>query len=385
MKAAGFLLLALLLAQGAAFAEKPPKQELLRKEKRLEDVQRQIREEKKAIKEIAGKETDVLGELERVNKELTAKREELSALNGSVAGLQKDLSASERRVSSLEAQKKKLAARLRARLRAMYKMTRGEAMEVLLSADSSTLGRRHKYLTMIMDIDSGLIEGYEKTIAGLDAERKKKAAILSEADSARRAAAAKKAESEGLHRTKLALLNDIKHEKARREGAVAELEKAARELTNLIEGLRGSAEEVEVPRGTGFASMRGRLAMPADGQVVSRYGKVKHPKFQTVTFNNGVVIESALGSPVKSVYDGKVVYVGWLKGYGQVLIVDHRGGFYTLYAHLGKVLKGKGDEVLKGGELGAVGDSGPEGRPGLYFEVRHRGVPKDPMDWLSGR
>ncbi|CAG1066804.1 Murein hydrolase activator EnvC [uncultured bacterium] len=385
MKGAAIFLFALLLIQGAAFAEKPPKQELLRKEKRLEDVQRQIREEKKAIKEISGKETDVLGELENINRELTAKREELSVLNGSVAGLQKDVAASDRRISSFESDRKKLETRLRARLRAMYKMGRGEAMEVLFSSDSSTLGRRHKYLTMIMDLDAGLIEGYEKTIAGLDAERRRKASILNEADSARRAAAMKKAESESLHRTKLALLNGIKQEKVRREGAVAELEKAASELTKLIDGLRGSKDEPDVPRGTGFASMKGRLSMPSAGQVVSRYGKVKHPKFQTVTFNNGVVIESALGSPVKSVYDGKVVYVGWLKGYGQVLIVDHRGGFYTLYAHLGKVLKDKGEEVARGVELGLVGDSGPDGRPGLYFEVRHRGVPKDPMDWLSGR
>ncbi|OGP12794.1 MAG: hypothetical protein A2052_07595 [Deltaproteobacteria bacterium GWA2_54_12] len=383
MRLAVLVFLVLAFAQGA-FAEKPPKQELLKKEKRLEDVQRQIREEKKAIKEISGKETDVLGELENINKELTAKREELTVLNGSVAGLQKDVASSERRISLIEADKKKLESRLTARLRAMYKMGRGEAMEVLFSSDSSTLGRRHKYLTMIMDLDAGLIERYEKTITALDGERKKKASILNEADSARRAAASKKAESEALHKTKLALLNGIKQEKVRREGAVAELEKAASELTKLIDRLR-TTHEPDAPKGTGFASMKGRLVMPADGQVTSRYGKVKHPKFQTVTFNNGITIESALGSSVKSVYDGKVVYVGWLKGYGQVLILDHKGGFYTLYAHLGKVSKDKGEDVTRGAELGLVGDSGPEGRPGLYFEVRQRGVPKDPMDWLKGR
>lgn len=384
MRLAALVFLALVFVQGAAHAEKPPKQELLKKEKRLEDVQRQIREEKKAIKEISGKETDVLGELENINKELTVKREELSVLNGSVAGLQKDVAVSERRISLIEADKKKLASRLTARLRAMYKMGRGEAMEVLFSSDSSTLGRRHKYLTMIMDMDSSLIERYEKTIAALDGERKKKASILNEADSARRSAALKKAESEALHRTKLSLLNGIKQEKVRREGAVAELEKAASELTKLIDRLR-TTHEPDAPKGTGFASMKGALSMPADGQVTSRYGKVKHPRFQTVTFNNGITIEAALGSIVKSVYDGKVVYVGWLKGYGQVLILDHKGGFYTLYAHLGKVSKDKGEDVARGAELGLVGDSGPEGRPGLYFEVRQRGVPKDPMDWLSGR
>jgi septal ring factor EnvC (AmiA/AmiB activator) len=219
-------------------------------------------------------------------------------LSGAVAGLQQDVTASDRRISSFESDKKKLEVRLRARLRAMYKMGRGEAMEVLLSSDSSTLGRRHKYLTMIMDMDAGLIQGYEKTIAGLDAERRKKASILNEADSARRAAAMKKTEAEALHKTKLTLLSDIKLEKVRREGAVAELEKAASELTKLIDRLRSaSVEQPDAPKGTGFASMKGRLAMPANGQITSRYGKVKHPRFQTVTFNNGIIIDSPWALP----------------------------------------------------------------------------------------
>lgn len=385
MTRALLFLLALFLLAPSAFAEKAPKQELLKKEKRLEDVQRQIREEKQAIREISGKETDVLGELENINKELTAKREELRALNESAAGLQKDVASSDRRISGLEAQKKKLEARLLARLRAMYKMVRGEAMELLFSSDQGNLGRRHKYLTMIMDMDAGLIEGYEKTISSLDAERKTKASVLSQVDTVRKSAASKETETETLQREKTALLNGIKKEKVRKEGAVRELEKAAAELTNLIERLRSSSDEPETPSGSGFAAMKGRLPMPAEGQVVSKYGKVKHPKFQTITFNNGITIEAALGSAVKSVFDGKVIYVGWLKGYGQVLILDHRGGFYTLYAHLGKVAREKGDEVARGAELGLVGDSGPEGRPGLYFELRQRGTPKDPQDWLSGR
>lgn len=385
MKLAAVLLLALFMSLGAAHAEKQPKQELLKKEKKLEDVQRRIREEKKAISEISGKETDVLGELDGINRELSQKREELSVLDGSVADLRKEVAVSDRRIQSLESRKIKLEARLAARLKAMYKMSRGQAMELLLSSDSSTLGRRHKYLAMIMEIDAGLLEGYEKTIAGLDSERRKKASVLRQADEARLDVVRKKAEAESLSRAKTALLNDMKHEKTRREGAVRELERAAAGLTKLIDSLRGPAVEPDAPKGTGFASMRGRLPMPTNGQVTSRYGKVKHPRFNTVTFNNGITIGSLLGSPVKSVYGGKVVYVGWLKGYGQVLILDHKGGFYTLYAHLGKVLKDKGEDVASGDEVGLVGDSGPEGSPGLYFEVRQRGVPKDPMDWLSGR
>ena len=104
-----------------------------------------------------------------------------------------------------------------------------------------------------------------------------------------------------------------------------------------------------------------------------------------MTFNNGITIEAPLGETIKSVYDGKVIYVGWLKGYGQVMIIDHKGGYYTLFAHLGRALMETGQEAAKGADVGLVGDSGPEGKAGLYFEIRQKGVPRDPMGWLSAR
>ncbi|MEK7774234.1 MAG: peptidoglycan DD-metalloendopeptidase family protein, partial [Deltaproteobacteria bacterium] len=86
-----------------------------------------------------------------------------------------------------------------------------------------------------------------------------------------------------------------------------------------------------------------------------------------------------------NVYDGKVVYVGWLKGYGQVMIIDHKGGYYTLFAYLSKVLKERGDAVKEGAEVALAGDTGPDSTQGLYFEVRHRGVPRDPLTWLAAK
>ncbi|MBI5902681.1 MAG: peptidoglycan DD-metalloendopeptidase family protein, partial [Deltaproteobacteria bacterium] len=80
-----------------------------------------------------------------------------------------------------------------------------------------------------------------------------------------------------------------------------------------------------------------------------------------------------------------VVYVGWLKGYGQVMIVDHRGGYYTLFAYLSRALKERGDMVKQGAEIALVGDTGPDSTPGLYFEIRQKGVPRDPMSWLAAR
>ncbi|MBW7956914.1 MAG: peptidoglycan DD-metalloendopeptidase family protein [Deltaproteobacteria bacterium] len=368
----------------ALAAEKSARQELIKKEKSLEDVKRQIRENKKGIIEAAEKEMDILGELEVISKDLAAKREELRAVRASIQKIRKESGRVGAEIERLEARKRELADRLKARLKAMYKMKRGETMEVLFSSDAGNLGRRHKYLTMLMDMDAELMEDFSATLGTLEAEKEKNALLLTELGTARAEALLRQKEAEALQRKKLALLSGVKQEKARRERVQKELEEAATELSKLIDRLR-AAESEAPPSGTGFPSMKGRLPMPVNGKVISFYGKVRHPKFQTVTFNNGITIESPLGQPVNSVYAGKVIYVGWLKGYGQVMIIDHKGGFYTLYAHLGKVLKETGEEVESGAEVGLIGDSGPDGRPGLYFEIRQKGIPRDPMAWLSAR
>lgn len=363
------------------------RQEISKKEKRLDDVKKQIKEEKKGIKIIAEKETGILGELESINKGLVEKREELRGAQASLAAVHKEVSFTNANIARIEKQKRVYAERLRARLKAIYKMRRGESMDLLFTASSSgELGRRHKYLTMIMDRDSDIIDGFEKSIEDLGIEKKRLSVLLAEAEGVKRSVEAKKTEAESLHRERLSLLGEVKSEKDRRLKVVKELEQAAAELSDLLARLR-TEEEPEGPSdvSSGFAGMRGRLPSPVEGPVVSEFGKVKHPKFQTVTFNNGIVIEAPVGTPVRSVYDGKVIYVGWLKGYGQVLIIDHKGGYYTLFAHLAKALKDKGDEVKKGAEVGLVGDTGSQGAAGLYFEIRQRGVPRDPSVWLSRR
>jgi murein hydrolase activator len=128
--------------------------------------------------------------------------------------------------------------------------------------------------------------------------------------------------------------------------------------------------------------VRGRLAWPADGKVVAEYGAQVHPRFGTKTFRNGIDIEVAEGTDIKAVYPGHVVYTGWFRGYGNLIIVDHGGEYYTLYAHAADIKVNEGDEVKQGQSIGTVGDTGSLQGPRLYFEVRHQGKPQDPAQWL---
>ncbi|MBI5559775.1 MAG: peptidoglycan DD-metalloendopeptidase family protein, partial [Deltaproteobacteria bacterium] len=247
----------------------------------------------------------------------------------------------------------------------------------------SDIERRYRLLTVIMDSDRKLIEEAEGNLKELGEEKERLAFLDKRLRSALASARLQKAEFERTLRQRETILSATRKEKVIYLSMERELESAEKDLLSLIEKLR--EEGGTTLGGSGFAAMRGKLPMPVEGRIISSYGKVTNPKFNTVTFNNGVLIEASFGKPVKSVYEGKVVYVGWLKGYGEVLIIDHGGGFYTLFAHLSDVLKKRGEGVEKGEVIGLVGDSGPNNAAGLYFEVRERGVPRDPRDWIAAR
>ncbi|MEK6791133.1 MAG: peptidoglycan DD-metalloendopeptidase family protein [Deltaproteobacteria bacterium] len=366
-----------------SLAADKPARELLKKEKKLEDVHRRIRDEKKTVQAISEKETDILGAIDAVNRSLAASAAALSSVEASLSGIERDLSAAAASVQRLEHEKMEVSERLALRLRAMYKMRRTPSVVFLLSSASmDDMGRRYRNLALIMDSDIDLISDYEKKAASYDSERERLKGIAARNETARLEIIVAQKAVERNRRKKAALLAGVRREKSRRLNVVKELEGAAVELTTLI----GTLKAESVQDGTdGFASMRGKLMMPVEGRIISGYGSVKHPKFGTQTFNNGIIIEAKALAPVRSVYDGVVIYIGWLKGYGQVMIIDNGNGFYTLFAYLSKTLKGVKEPVKKGDEVALAGESGTQAASGLYFEIRQKGVPRDPVPWFAQR
>jgi septal ring factor EnvC (AmiA/AmiB activator) len=113
------------------------------------------------------------------------------------------------------------------------------------------------------------------------------------------------------------------------------------------------------------------------------FGKVVNPRFNTVTVQKGLDLRAAAGTQVVSVGEGAVAFAGWLKGYGNLVIVDHGSGYHSLYAHLGELSVEVGNEVQEGEALGSVGDTGSLKGAYLYFEIRKQGQAVDPLPWLK--
>lgn len=131
-----------------------------------------------------------------------------------------------------------------------------------------------------------------------------------------------------------------------------------------------------------FSSLRGKLNLPVRGAITNRFGS---PRAESGVSWRGLFIKSAEGSEVKSIASGRVVFADWLRGFGNVLIVDHGSGYMSIYGNNQAVLKQVGERVVAGDTIASVGNSGGNETSGLYFELRLKSKPFDPLSWCLAR
>jgi septal ring factor EnvC (AmiA/AmiB activator) len=131
--------------------------------------------------------------------------------------------------------------------------------------------------------------------------------------------------------------------------------------------------------------MKGRLSPPVRGSITTYFGKYKQGKVGITTYADGIDIKTVAGSEIKAVYSGKVVYAGQLKGYGNLIIIDHDHQYYSLISRAAELYKKEADIVSTGEVIGIMTESGGLLGEGLHFEIRHGTNPQNPLNWLNKR
>jgi septal ring factor EnvC (AmiA/AmiB activator) len=189
-------------------------------------------------------------------------------------------------------------------------------------------------------------------------------------------------------RAKRTLLASIQKERLSHEEAQREMEAAALEvesmLTRLDEKRKASilhtveSEREAKARAASFDLLKGRLPWPIEGRLL------KTPE-RDALLHKGVYIEVEEGRAIEAVAQGTVVFADYFKGYGNLCIIDHGTSYHTLYAHSQELLVKIGDRVEAGQVIGRAGSSGAASSPRLYFELRHRGRPINPIPWMVAR
>jgi septal ring factor EnvC (AmiA/AmiB activator) len=353
----------------------------------LKKIQKDIQAHRAKTKELKQKEAGVMKQLSHLDKEIALSKELVVQLDAREALLGQQIDSLRLNVSYEEQILAYQQKRLAARIRQMYmRGPRYDLQVILTSPNVVEASRRYKFLQMTAERDANLVEEVRTRKSDLQHEQ----AVLTEAMADVVALTnARRQEDEKLKDSKNARVNmlmAIRSEKSQHTEAIDELKRSGEQMKDLIGQLEqrrlADRDRGGLPAGE-FGKLKGQLMRPVSGQITKKFGKDKHPKFGTVTFNNGVNIKAPAGAPIKAVAAGRVEFVDWISGYGNCIILNHGEGYYTLYAHTAQIFVKMAQMVSRGDVIAEVGDSGSLNGYECHFEIRKSKQALDPMKWFA--
>jgi septal ring factor EnvC (AmiA/AmiB activator) len=341
------------------------------------------------IRRIRGQVARDAAEKDRLARSLRAAEQSAATARAELQRLQGERSEREQRRAELAGERRERERDLQRerealarQVRAAYMMGREDPLRVLLDgADPARADRLRTYhaffgrarAAQVARIEAA-VRGIERIDAGLATEQREIARLEQ-----RQGAEVTRIEAARTERGKV--LAQLTAESQARTASLQRLQREQAALEGLLRELRRAAAAQQFPSDgkSPFAAMRGKLAWPVPGRLTSRFGE---RRAGTVRWD-GVMIAADRGTPVRAVYRGRVVYADWLAGLGLLLILDHGGGYLSLYGHNEQLFRAVGDTVAPGDTVAAVGDSGGRPSAGLYFEIRQAAKPVDPAPWFS--
>lgn len=365
--------------------------------KELENIRKEIQKYEAQLSQNKNKETSISNLVSDLDREIDLTTNYLRNLRRGIRKSEQQVKSDQKNIAKTSAELEKLKALVKKRLIVFYKHGRVNDIELLLSRKNfGQVKAWLKYEKLVAENDRrtirSLIEKNNSLARQQDLlklEISKKAQDLEE----------RKKEEQRLKKSRKRrqqLLASVRKDNKLLEQRLEEVREAQRQILSFItrnEELR-LTKDIRQPKGAikdslaqqpkvKFASLKGKLMWPAKGKIVSHFGRHKHPTLKTITENLGVEIKAPLGAPVVAVDDGQVATITWQRGQGNIIIISHDDGYYTVYTHLAEIRVELQEYVRKGQEIGTVGDSGSLSGPVLHFQIWKNTQNLNPEDWLT--
>jgi septal ring factor EnvC (AmiA/AmiB activator) len=360
------LLCAIVVAQ--APDQRKPQTPAQRAAERIRALQREA-------EALVAQESQLLVELRKLELVRQIKVEELTDINRKQGETSHQLEDAAARADALRLIADADRPDVEARLVQLYKLGRAGYWRLLLDVDDvRSIGRIYRTAAAMTHLDRERIQAHQRTLDALAKERLTLQARARELAALEAQGTRARAALDRAVQTRSALVDSIDRRRDLNAQWIGELEAAQQRLQTSIAQLDGSA----LP----FRPFQGVLPWPARGSVSSRFGRQPSSRFGTSIVKNGIEIDLAEGQPVRVVHEGVVAFADQFTGYGNLVIVEHGDGAFSLYGHLSAVEVQKGAQVDALAVLGRSGRN-PNGVPAVYFELRVDGKPVDPLQWLQ--
>ncbi|HEX7382652.1 MAG TPA: peptidoglycan DD-metalloendopeptidase family protein [Nevskiaceae bacterium] len=353
----------------------------------LSKVEAQIRAAAHALEQARGRQGQLQGAVNAAEKRIVHARADLKDLRSRTEAMDARLDANQQRRSRLQSELTAQRQTLAEQLRAQYMIDASGAdspLRLLMSSqDAGEAGRMLTYYQYLGRARALTIEQVQSRLSSMDQVESQMAA--------QRQSLARLDEQ---HEKALA---ELQQEQEKRSHAVAQLKEEIDSKGAELDNLRASERQIRKlldtlttqlasapyrpPSGVPFAKLRGKLEWPVRGPLLARFGALRAGGPLTW---KGLWIGAAEGAPVHAAAAGRVAYVGWLSSYGLIVLLEHEGGYFTLYGHNASAGVHLGETVAAGQQIATAGDTGGYDRSGVYFEIRHDSDAINPLGWLHG-
>ncbi len=349
-------------------------------QEKLREINDEIQKIATRLAAIKQEKTSILNDIYTVELEMDGAGIELKKINLLLSDAQEKIDRKQREELVLQGKIAHSQENVKRILRVLYKM--GELGYVKLFINIGNLDqlfRNYRLILALMDDRVNEIKAIRHGIAQLQRIKNELKTELDRLSALKNQKAAKVNRLAGLKQNKLAVIAKINRQRDVNARLLEELKNEERNLTDLLD------QKADLTSGetVNFASRRGQLAWPLQGPIISSFGKKKSSRFDTYTINNGIKIQPLHSDEIRAVHGGEIIYCEYFKGYGNLLIIQHPGNFYSLYGHCEKFLKKQGDRVAGGEVIALAGSSGSLHGKCLHFEIRQNLKALDPLSWLE--
>jgi len=349
----------------------------------LEKIKQQLEQKRSNLQELEKQEQNQLEMLNALEEELNLNNQLLAKINRQLADYKRQL---DRLQAKARANNDELAIRQRLmenRLVWMYKRTATSQTFSVLGAEDILQGvRRAYYYSLLNRYDKNLLARIKKLsgeIAGNQAVITRQQALVQELQANKQ----NQLEIAKIQQKKWkALLAQVRKQKESQKKSIRDLLETQTKIGGIIDDLNERRKAAGPEESADFEKLKGKLVWPVDGKILQPFGKVVDSRYSTSVLNAGIDIAAPKGTGILSAAAGEIVHISWLRGYGSFIIIDHGGGYYTLYAHLDEIDVEIGQKVSPGERIGSVGESGSLSGPRLHFELRKGKEQLDPELWL---
>ena len=339
-----------------------------------------IEKQQEQVEASRQQERDLLSELQEIDTRIYKQQDKLDILESRMQEQRQLIAVKKRELDRVQNEKQNVQNHLQKRIKAYYKM--GDIGFINVAFSSKTLPellKFHEAFHQIIKYDRSVIKTFRQTIEEL--KRAVDALVLEEALQKEFISQEmrEKTKLDEIRLEKESLLTHIRTQAKLHEQAIVEMAKASEALTSSLKALKVKEELSDQT----FLSSKGQLPPPVSGTVITQFQKQTTNRLGIISRSQGIAIKAPSGTMVKAVHQGEVTFAGYLRGYGNTVIVNHGYKYYSICSRVERILVKRGQKVTEQTDIAIMGDTATLMNEGLYFEIRHDDQNLDPLDWLD--